>query len=46
MSNIPLGHSDIGKINQKLSECLAFISHNGLILDSLHISVEIYTVKN
>lgn len=46
MSNIPLEQSDIAKINEKLSEYHAFISRNGLILDSLQISVEIYTVKN
>lgn len=46
MNNIPLGHSDIAKINQKLSECEAFISHNGLILDSRDIFVEIYTAKD
>lgn len=46
MSNIPLGQSDTAKINEKLSEYHTFISHNGLILDSLQISVKIYTVKN
>lgn len=46
MNNIPLGQSDIAKINEKLSEYHALISNNGLILKSLQISVEIYTMKN
>lgn len=46
MNKVPLGHSDIAKINQKLPEYLVFISHNGLILHSLHIFLDIYTVKN
>lgn len=43
---MPLGQRDIAKINEKLSEYHTFVSHNGLLLYSLQISVEIYTVKN
>lgn len=35
MNNTPLGQSDFAKINEKISEYHAFISHNDLILDSL-----------